>query len=498
MSDFKTLSALVPVDVDYPARHRWYTCRAEFLDGLLYDRLKYAFSEERTENGEYIKIKDRRPSVRYNLSAIIVNDSVSMLFGDNHFPVVQTGTPESDEVFAKLIQDISLPAKFVEAAETGSIGSVAIFMRVLDSRLYFEALRTACLTPTFDPNRPNIVTGMREKYKVSGRDLRDMGYTVDDGDLDAQFWFQREWDKTTEIWFTPWKVSVATKDFKPLADATRSVAHNLGFCPFVWVRNLPRGNDLDGRCTFELATDTQIEIEYQMSQGGRGLKYSSQPTLVLHSDDLTPKTHIAGDAIQVPTEGKAELLEIDGNASKAVIEYCRAAREMALEASGGNRVDGSNLSGATSGRAIEMMNQGLIWLASKLRVTYGDGALLDTLRMIVAASNKVALKYRDGTNVGKLNATLPLSLKWPDWCPPTIEDQMNQATAINTLRTCNVMSIETAVKHIAPVYDIEDVQKEVSGLEQEAEKTAQREISLAQETAKAKASARPTPKGKAQ
>ena len=69
----------------------------------------------------------------------------------------------------------------------------------------------------------------------------------------------------------------------PEIDEARTVHHGLGFVPLVWVRNLPgpsaTGDANDGACTFRAAIETQIEIDYQLSQAGRGLKYSSDPTL---------------------------------------------------------------------------------------------------------------------------------------------------------------------------------------------------------------------------
>ena len=82
-----------------------------------------------------------------------------------------------------------------------------------------------------------------------------------------------------------------------------------------------------------------------------------------------------GNALVVSEKGDARLLEIDGTASAAVIEYVRVLREMALEAVHGNRASPERLSAAQSGRAMEMMNQGLVWLADNLRVSYGDAVL---------------------------------------------------------------------------------------------------------------------------
>ena len=70
----------------------------------------------------------------------------------------------------------------------------------------------------------------------------------------------------------------------------------------------------------------------------------------------------------VSEKGDARLLEIGGTASAAVIEYVRTLRELALESVHGNRANADRLTAAQSGRALELMNQGLIWLADNLRI----------------------------------------------------------------------------------------------------------------------------------
>ena len=142
------------------------------------------------------------------------------------------------------------------------------------------------------------------------------------------------------------------------------------------------------------AIETQIEIDYQLSQAGRGLKYSSDPTLLIKEPATTDSEIIkgAGNALVVSEKGDAKLLEIGGTASAAVIEYVRTLRELALESVHGNRANADRLTAAQSGRALELMNQGLIWLADNLRISYGEGALLSLARMVLRASQIYRLR----------------------------------------------------------------------------------------------------------
>ena len=144
--------------------------------------------------------------------------------------------------------------------------------------------------------------------------------------------------------------------------------------PLVWIRNLPGGDGLDGACTFRPAIETAIEIDYQLSQAGRGLKYSSDPTLLVREPAAMDGELIrgGGNALVISEKGDAKLLEINGTAAAAVVDYVRTLRELALEGVHGNRASAERLSAAQSGRALELMNQGLMWLADNLRVSYGE------------------------------------------------------------------------------------------------------------------------------
>jgi len=199
-----------------------------------------------------------------------------------------------------------------------------------------------------------------------------------------------------------------------------------------------------------------------LSQAGRGLKYSSDPTLLIREPAGAEGEIVrgGGNALVVSEKGDARLLEINGTASAAVIEYVRTLREMALEGVHGNRASPDRLSAAQSGRAIEMMNQGLVWLADNLRVSYGD-ALLKLARMVVRASNLYPMRIL-GQTIEPIPPAARLGLIWPRWYAPTSEDRARDAQTLRTLAEAGQISRETAVKTIADAYDIEDVHAELA------------------------------------
>jgi hypothetical protein len=461
---FDTICNLIPRDPEYSTRSRVLDILHRVLDGTLYDVLPYQFHEERSLGGDYIPLRSRRPSVRYGLSRVVVEDSVALLFSEGHFPTINCENPDVQSVLSDIMKEAHLNQVMTEAAISGSVGSVAILMRILRGRVFFQVLDTTYLVPIWDQGAPDSLSKVIERYKVIGQRLVENGYQIANPDID--FWFERQWDTEYETWLTPVAVGGTGS---PEIDLERTVRHGLDFVPIVWVRNLPgrsaTGDANDGACTFRAAIETQIEIDYQLSQAGRGLKYSSDPTLLIKEPATSDSQIIrgAGNALVVSEKGDARLLEIGGTASAAVMEYVRTLRELALESVHGNRANADRLTAAQSGRALELMNQGLLWLADNLRVSYGETALLSLARMVVSASQIYSLRTME-QDVTALDASARLSIKWPRWYPPTADDRQKDAQTLTTLVAASLISRQTAVKAIADTFDIEDIPGELANI----------------------------------
>jgi hypothetical protein len=461
---FETICDTVPSDSGLPPRVRRLDLLRRVLDGTIYDGLPYQFHEERNGAGEYVPLRMRRPSVRYGLCRIVVEDSVALLFSDAHFPAVECADAELAGILGSLIDESRLNEVMIDAAIRGSVGSVAVLMRVLKGRVFFSVLESLFLTPQWDVTAPDTLSQVTEKYKVSGADLAAQGYM--DDDPGTVYWFQRVWDSAAETWYLPWAVNDPLG--MPVVDAARSVTHGLGFVPIVWIKNLPGGDGVDGACTFRAAIETNIEIDYQLSQAGRGLKYSSDPTLLIKEPAIGDSEIVkgAGNALVVSEKGDAKLLEIGGTACEAVISYVRTLREFALEAVHGNRANADRLTAAQSGRALELMNQGLIWLADNLRISYGNSGVLSLLKLVVRASNVYPLLVM-GNIVAPMDPGARISLRWPRWYPLSADDRLKEAQAVAALANAGQLARETGVKMMAAATGVEDVSAELDAIDQD-------------------------------
>jgi hypothetical protein len=214
---FDTISALVPRDGAYPERTRTLDILNRVLTGTLYNVLPYSFNEERGAGGEYIPLRNRRPSVRYPLCRLVVEDSVSLLFSEGHFPAIDCPDARVRQALADLVKEARLNLVMTETAIRGSVGSAAVLMRVLRGRVFFNYIDTLFLTPTWDPEAPDDLLSVTERYKVHGKALVANGYDINDSDL--EYWFTRTWDTVSETWFQPSAVGL----LKPLdVDLSRS------------------------------------------------------------------------------------------------------------------------------------------------------------------------------------------------------------------------------------------------------------------------------------
>jgi hypothetical protein len=479
---WKSLRDRHPKDNDLPDRAHTVGCLTAVLDGTIYDVLPYPFHTEKNDAQEYIQLRERRPSVPYALCSAVVDDSVGLLFSEEHFPKVTSENPDAAEALEAIAKDCHLNETMIDAATRGSVGSVAVLMRVLKNRLFFDALNTQYLTPVWQADAPDTLAKVVELYKTKGRALKALGYPIGDDDLAKDFWFRREWDASAESWFDPMPVAKGNDPETMARDAGRSVSHSLGFVPIVWIRNLPGGDEIDGKCTFAKAIDTNIELDYLLSQGGRALKYASDPTLLIKEPATGQGGTLVkggGNAITVGADGDAKLLEMSGDGTNALLEYVRLARQVALESIHGNKADADKIAAAQSGRAMELMNQALIWLADKLRISYGEKGLLQLYRMIAKASQKAALVNSEGEKIPAIATDKPFVLKWPDWYMPTWADKTNEATTLGALTSGGLLSKETATTSLAEQYDVEDVPAELARIKAESAEADAAEIAKA-------------------
>ncbi|GBQ88320.1 phage portal protein [Asaia krungthepensis] len=425
------------------------------LDGTQYDVLPYPFAMERSPAGEYIPLSQRRPSVRTNLCRTVVDEAVSLLFGTTHWPLALSLDAKTALALNRFAAEASLQPCMMQAALWGAVGSVALWVEVISDRASVSVLGTAYLTPEWD--RDGTLLSVTERYVVTGRELLANGITPGTGGEETRYWWQRRWTRREILYDVPFPVG---EEGKPRIDSGRTVVHGLGVVPIVWIRN-PGGDgrEPEGECSFEKAIDTVIEADYLLSQAGRGLKYGSDPTLVLKTPDIpegVARQGGAASALTLPPEGDAKLLEINGAAAGAVLSHYRELRQLVLEQLHGNRMHGDRLGAPQSGRAMELMCQPLIWMVDRLRGSFGHNGLLCLYKMLCHFSSVLpggldigGVRYRDLDPGG-------LALHWPAWFTADEVELQPLAAGLRTALDAGLLSRENAARIYASAAGITD------------------------------------------
>lgn len=455
------------LDPDWSLRQQRLHIFHLFKDGRIYDNLPSWDQEYQGNGGSFIRMRNRRPSVIYKIPKIIVNESVSMLFGEAHFPVPRCEDEKTQEFLTYITKCAKIKYKMLEAARIGSLGSVCVILKVLDRKFHLDVRNTITMTPSFAIMDPDRLIKIEDKRKVQGSTLISHGYTgIADEDKKKWFFLMMELTENEEIHYKPYLATQDDEeDFKPARDDERTMRHDLGFVPAVWIKNTSTDTHIDGHCTFSDVLDICVEIDYQLSQLGRLLKYNSDPTLVIKDvAKLEGQELIKGiGALEIGKDGDAFLLEMSNGATAAVIEYVRQLREFALEVIRGNRANPDKMSAIHSGKALQMLNSPLVSLVDELRLTYGDYGLIKIYEMMIAIchAGKHELDLR-GYEPGNAEEG-EITLDWGEWYPPTPQDNLQQAQSLATLTNPAkpLVSVKTAVETIADQYNIENIDNEL-------------------------------------
>lgn len=479
---FAEIARLYERDKHFPLRTLRQNLLVKFRDGSFFDILGIPFNQETEEStANYIPLRRRMPAIHVSWANEVLQDVSSLLFGEGHFPEIESEDEGLAERLADAVEECDLSSVMSEVAFLSSVGSCVIFIRFLgeDGNLkpVVSAEDSTWFTPTFDPKSPWKLVSLTERYKVKGSALREMGFAIPDDNLQSDHWWKTVWDESAETGFIPVKVEVGD-DGQPndatVVDRTRTIRHDLGFTPAIWVR-LPGGDSLDGRCLFAPAIDTIIEADYQLSQLGRGLKYSQDPLKVISLGSEIPddfKKIVAGsDLLVLPQGSEAKLLETNGESARAVMEYVSLLRRYAVRAISGSPIDPERLTVPQSGRAMEILNMPLIQLADKLRSVF-DRTLRDLIGMILSGSEKRPVFVRGKKLEAPENPDF--RFRWPAWYPPTAMDRLQDVQAATAAVTGGTLSTESAVRFLSAPFDIDSPDDELKTLIKEKDDNARR------------------------
>lgn len=444
-----------------------------------------------------VPLKFRRPTAPYHLVRCVVNKFSGLLFSAKRCPrIVVPDDAQTEEWLAGYALDANLWGRLkMGRALGGSMGAVGLGPRFAkDGKPVIEVHDPRWTTVEYTDRDTGVVKKLETKYayqadipdKMRGRKVKGWFYyrRVIDEQKD-QIWLRVPIEQVTDGEDPSWeKFDSETRE------------HKYGFCPVVWIQNLPNSEGIDGWTDVEGVHELQHAIDQLMSQAHKGTVKNADPTTVLRSDavDETGGTLRKGSdhGVQVEAGGGLEYLEMSGGGIETALKLVDRYRDMALEVA--RCVLDANFDGpARTEEETEANYSSMVEAADDLRMQYGEGCkkLLEMVLSIARRGSKPrsvqdadkvrvlrthikltprVLELDDGTKVRAprvLGDGEIVELHWPEYRQHSLEDLGKVVEGTTKAVQASIIDRETAGRKVAPYFDVRDVKKMMSKADEE-------------------------------
>lgn len=431
---------------------------------------EHKWTDEFTSDGKYIPLARRRP-YDFGIAKALVDMPTGFLFDEGRFPALLVegdGTPEvAAEAWLRAVAEhVALRVKMLSGSRVGGRQrSVFAYFKIVDGEPMVDVHGGKYCTPTYERDGKTLKR-VRKQYKCLGEHFVRMGYDVEP---DKFYWYRHDFTPDAEIAYFPVKFEQGPKVPEFEQDPARSVVHDLGFVPGVWMVNLHQREDgFDGVGTYEgEQVLTMIHLcNESLSQAHRATGKASDPQLVL---ELGPENGDPDPAIKTQTKGGVwvmpgtlKLLEMAGTGQKMALEQFDRYRSLISSTTSIPEIDPESISGkAQSAEALRVLYAGLIGFASLLRVCYGEQGLVPLCKVILrvlkaTANTTINIDGVSWEGQEVLRSDIPdrpkVRLEWGPWFAPTATDQQAMITGAASAVAAGLLSQETAVGTIAKLY----------------------------------------------
>ena len=376
----------------------------------------------------------------------------------------------------------------------GAMGSVAIGFQLVEGEPRVEVHDTRWVNPDFK-DRISLTLRSLEKrwiYTVEERVPDGKGGTKW---VDVPYWYRRIIDEEKDIVFLPVPVGQGDEPEWEI-DEEKSVIHNLGFCPVVWVQNHEAMDDIDGEPDCHGAYDQLEQRDFLLSMAVRGVGHNCDPTGVITEDLRLDELRKGSDnTIKLTKGGDFKYVELTGTGPKAARELATEMKDMILELvqvvlpppNGGNVPQ-------TLGQ-VERLFSSMLAKAGMLRKQYGRAAI-HLLGMILKAARKLSqgitlptgqvmkmqvkltpriVENDDGTvevTARKLGSGGQLKLLWPKFFDYTADDVAKATTAAGEAKEKGLIDQRHASEFVADMYRVSNVPDMLAKIKSEAKEAA--------------------------
>jgi hypothetical protein len=472
-------------------------------EGICSSPLLPAGYEDVGKNLSNLPLKYRRPAVPCHLCHVIVSRFTELLFTESQSPAWKmAGDPDSESWVQAVTKDGALWSTMTQTRDLGgAMGTGIPGFKIIDSVVMFETFDRRWCFPTFDPAKPGQLSKLEIRYMYPKEERNPETGQWEE----KKYWYRRTIDTEADVLWKPQDVGDGSTEPKWDDPTTvqQMVKHGYGFVPIEWIPNLPVSDDIDGDPDCLGCYDYFDRIGELDSQCYTGAARNADPTPVLSSDGMFEQVKL-GSATAVKTEKGGSLGYAESTGSSITIASTESDRfqKKALQLARCVLPDeeGAEVRGAVTATEINKRTASMHAKASLLRQQYGRGAtllmqkLLEVARKMgkgqqaaepiktttgqeIPAGTLVRSEIKLPPKVDKEGHAQPerlgdvqgvtLELVWPPFSQPTASDTLTKTQATVQARVGRLISIDTAVRHLAPDFNIDDTSAEVEALKKE-------------------------------
>lgn len=442
---------------------------------------------------EALPLRFRRPTAPYRLPTVIVDRFTGLLFSQRRHPnFTCAGNPDIADVANALADSTRLWMLAIQARQYGgATGSVALSFRFVEGAPRVEVHDPRWCKPTWKDREAQQLEALEKSYLYPEEELDPRTGSW----RQVWYWYKRVIDTTSDTLYEPLRIDATdgkqADDLLFNADwrVQEVVKHGYGFCPAVWVQNLPMQNDIDGVPDCDGIFPLVEAMDALRAQSVRGTVANIDPTLVLRTDGaVDPGTRKgSGNALQLGAQDSATYLEIAGTGFTSAANERASLRSEALEVAQ-CVLDHPDVAAKTA-TEIERVYSSMLAKADVLREQYGQRGILPLWEMMLRAA--VAHKKRgevvnlprkavdpDGAGPQKMRLVereLPdvetdggmLDLHWGGYFDPTPQEALTATQAASAAVAAKLIPRRAGTEYVAQQFHLDDAQAAYEAIEEE-------------------------------
>lgn len=434
---------------------------------------------------------ERRPSAPHRLVARVVDRFTSLLFSEDTHPVIRVIGDEKTHHWTQAFISTSRLWAGMQNARTlgGGQGSVAVGLRVVDGDPRVEIFDLRWCKPIWADKEVRKLRAFEVRYQIPAtvqRDKRSQPETL-------LYWDRRLISGQADIRYKPvWCTECPAlqlddgtmvmgstgeePDWQKLVDEEKSVRHDLGFCPVIWVQNIPNHESPYGYPDCNGLYEQAMSIDRLRASIDMATLHNMDPTVVYRGEGSMPNTlrKGTGNGVDIPANSDLKYLEIGGAGIRIAMDQFEAARDNFFEEAECVQTFGKNDAPPQTAFEVSAKLGPQQSKQALLREQYGQHAVRPLLEMAIKMEKqlnargegmilepRVVKPQKEGeeetVETVELGPGGYIDAGWPPITRPTPTEVGAATTAAVQAVEGQIIDIETATKYVAPYFGVDDV-----------------------------------------